>query len=192
MKRILPLFLLLFCTVAVAQQTGNIVGTVHDASGAVVPDASVLITNMETQFQRVVMTNGSGEYVAPSMPTGTYSITVDRVGFQKLTRIGITLTGASTVTVELELAVGSDAQSIEVTSQLPLLQAQSATVSNLVDNQQMVDLPLATRNFADLVLLTPGAHAGTSKNLVEGASAYAIRGGANYSINGSVAAGNSS
>ena len=191
MKRILPLFLLLFGTFALAQQTGNIVGTVHDASGAVVPDASVKITNTETQFQRVIKTNGSGEYVAPSMPTGTYSITVDKAGFQKLNRTGIILTGATTVTVELQVAVGSDAQTVEVTSQLPLLQAQGGTVSNLVDSQQMVDLPLATRNFANLVLLTPGAHAGTSSNLNEGASAYAIRGGANYSINGSIAAGNS-
>ncbi len=191
MKRIPTLFVFLIAAVASAQQTGSIVGTVHDPSGAVVPGASVKITDTETQFQRVVKTNGSGEYVAPSMPTGTYSITVDKAGFQKLDRTGILLTSASTVTVELQLAVGSEAQTVEVTSQIPLLQAQSGAVSNLVDSQQIVDLPLATRNFADLVLLTPGAHAGTATNLAEGGSAYSIRGGANYSINGSVAAGNS-
>lgn len=191
MKRILALFVLLIGTVAYGQQTGNIVGTVHDPSGAVVPDASVKITNTETQFQRVVKSNDSGEYAAPSLPTGTYSITVDKAGFEKLNRAGVILTGATTVAVELQLAVGSDAQTVEVTAQVPLLQSQSGTVSNLVDSQQMVDLPLATRNFSDLVLLTPGAHVGNANNLAEDAGTYSIRGGTNFSINGSPAAGNS-
>src|SRR5215813_6122940 len=95
MKRILVLLLVLVGTSAVAQQTGSIVGTVHDPTGAVVPEANVKITNTETQFQRVVKTNASGEYVAPSMPTGTYSITVDKTGFEKLNRAGIILTSAT-------------------------------------------------------------------------------------------------
>jgi hypothetical protein len=127
MKRILALFVLLIGTVAYGQQTGNIVGTVHDPSGAVVPDASVKITNKETQFQRVVKSNASGEYAAPSMPTGTYTVTVEKAGFEKLIRAGVILTGATTVTVELQLAVGTDTQTVEVTSQVPLLQAQHAT-----------------------------------------------------------------
>jgi hypothetical protein len=191
MKRILTLFVFLIGAVASAQQTGSIVGTVHDPSGAVVPDASVKITSTETQFQRSVKTNGSGEYSAPSMPTGTYAITVDKSGFQKVDRAGVLLTGATTITVDIELAIGSDSQTVEVTSQVPLLQAQSGAVSNLVDSQQMVDLPLATRNYTDLVLLTPGAHAGTANNLAEGAGAYSIRGGTDFSVNGSIAAGNS-
>ena len=192
MKRTLVLLgFAVLAMVARAQQTGGIVGTVHDPSGAVVPGASVRITNTETQFQRVVNTNGSGEYTAPSMPTGTYSIRVNKAGFEKLDRTGIILTGATTVTVELQLAIGSEAQTVEVTSQLPLLQAQSGAVSNLVDSQQMVDLPLATRNFADLVLLTPGAHVGNASNLAEDAGTYSIRGGTDFSINGSPSAGNS-
>ena len=191
MKRILVLLLVLVGTSAVAQQTGNIVGTVHDPTGAVVPEANVKITNTETQFQRAVKTNANGEYVAPSMPTGTYSITVDKTGFEKLNRAGIVLTSATTITVELQLAVGSETQTVEVTAQIPLLQAQTGAVSNLVDSQQMVDLPLATRNFADLVLLTPGAHVGNANNLAEDAGTYSIRGGADFSINGSPSAGNS-
>ena len=191
MKRILTLFVLLISTVASAQQTGNIVGTVRDQSGAVVPDASVKITDTETQFQRVTRTNASGEYVAPSMPTGTYAITVDKAGFQKLNRAGVILTSASTITVELQLAIGSETQTVEVTAQVPLLQAQTGAVSNLVDSQQMVDLPLATRNFSDLVLLTPGAHVGNAANLAEDAGTYSIRGGTDFSINGSPSAGNS-
>jgi hypothetical protein len=72
-----------------------------------------------------------------------------------------------------------------------LLQLQSAEVSALVDSRQMVALPLVSRDFTDLVLLTPGAHAGSAANLAEGGSPYAMRGGANYSVNGAIAAGNS-
>ena len=191
MKKLFLLLFLVFPLAAHAQQTGSIAGTVRDTSGAVIPGASLTLLNKGTQFHRVVMTNDTGEYVAASLPIGDYTITVDKTGFQKLDRSGINLTAATTITVDLQLAIGSEAQTVDVTAEASLLQAQSGTVSNLVDSAQIVNLPLATRNFADLVLLTPGAHAGTAGNLGEGGSAYSIRGGVNFSVNGSMAAGNS-
>ena len=183
--------ILLVSTAAFAQQTGNILGTVRDKSGAVVPDATVTLTNNSTQFSRTLHSNASGEYVGSSLPIGAYTITAEAQGFQKLDRSGITLTTASSLILDLELTVGSAAETIEVSAQASLLQSQSGTVSSLVDSKQVVNLPLATRNFTDLVLLTPGAHQGTASNLGEGGSAYSIRGGANFSVNGTTAATNS-
>lgn len=188
---ILALLVLLCGAELLAQQTSNIVGLVQDATGAVVPDATVTLTETSTNAKRVVTSSVLGAYNASSLPIGTYLIEVEKQGFQKLSRADVTLTTASTLTVDLTLHVGSQAETVTVTGQAPLLQVQSGEVSNLVDSKQMVNLPLATRNFTELVLLTPGAHGGSASNLGEGGSAYSIRGGANYNVNGSMAAGNS-
>jgi len=174
-----------------AQQTSTLVGIVSDSTGAVVPDASVLLVNTATDFQRTVITNAQGQYTAASVPAGSYRIAVEKVGFQKLERENITLPSAATVNVDLTLLVGSNAETVTVNEAASLIQSQSGVVSSLVDSKQMVALPLATRNFTDLVLLTPGAHTGSASNLAEGGSAYSIRGGANFSVNGSIAAANS-
>jgi hypothetical protein len=184
--------LLLLTTVLLrAQDTATIAGNVTDQSGASVPGAQVILVNSATQFRRTVETNASGQYVAPTIPTGSYIITVVKPGFERLERSGIQLTAASTLSVDLQLAVGNETQTVSVTATAPLLQSQSAEVSSLVDSRQTVALPLVTRDFTDLVLLTPGAHVGSASNLGEGGSPYAMRGGANYSVNGAVAAGNS-
>ena len=174
-----------------AQVTATLAGTVTDQTGAVVPDADVSLVNEATHFTRAVKTNSSGEYVAYALPPGSYSITVSKAGFQQLERTGVQLAVATTVTVDLQLKVGEATQTVAVTGAAPLLQTQTSTVSSLVDSRQMLALPLASRDFTDLVLLTPGAHLGTAANLAAGGSGYAMRGGANYSVNGSVAAGNS-
>ncbi len=173
-----------------AQETASIVGTVTDQSGALMPGAKVTLVNRETQFTRVVETNTSGQYVASAIPTGGYTITVEKAGFKQLRRTGIQLTLASTLTVDLQLSVGAVTQTVAVSGTPPLLHTQSAAVSGLVDSRQMLALPLVSRDFTDLVLLTPGAHIGTAGNLAEGGSGYSMLGGDNYSVNGSVAAGN--
>ena len=174
-----------------AQVSATIAGTVTDQTGAVVPEAEVTLVNEATQFTRVVKTNASGGYVASAIPIGSYSITVVKSGFEQLQRTGIQLTVATTATVDLQLSVGAATQTVAVTGAPPLLQTQTSTVSGLVDPRQMLAIPLASRDFTDLVLLTPGAHLGTAANLQSGASGYSMRGGDNYSVNGSIAAGNS-
>jgi Carboxypeptidase regulatory-like domain len=188
------LFTVLLCATAVmapAQESGTLAGTVADPSGAVVSGARVSIQNLDTQTTRVVTSNAGGAYVAPSLAAGNYAITVNAPGFRELKRTGVHVTGATTVTVDLQLVVGEQNEVVSVASTTPLLQTLTAEVSALVDSNQMVALPLATRDFTDLVLLTPGAHVGSASNLAELGSPYAMRGGANYSVNGSIAAGNS-
>jgi hypothetical protein len=167
------------------------VGTVTDPSGAAVADAQVVLVNVATQFSKSVQTSANGQYVAPSITTGSYQITVSKKGFQKLVRSGVVLTAASTLNVDLQLSVGNVAETLSVSSTAPLLQSQSAEVSALIDSKQIVALPLVSRDFTDLVLLVPGAHLGAAANLAEGGSAYSMRAGANYSVNGALAAGNS-
>ena len=127
--------------------------------------------------------------MAYAVPTGSYSLTVEHPGFQKLVRSGIQLTAADTLTVDLELRVGSVQETVEVTETAPLLQSQTHTVSSLITNQQIVEIPLNGRTFTALLRLSPGAYAGSSGNLTT--SPYAMRGDVNISVNGSSAQNNS-
>ncbi len=169
-------------------QSGTIVGTVTDQAGAVVTGVEVRLTNEGTGFQRSVNTNEAGQYVASSVPTGGYNIQVSQSGFRKLVRSGIQLTAADTLTIDLQLTLGNVQESVEVTAEAPLLQSQTATVSSLVDNQRIVEMPLNGRTFTQLLRLAPGAYAGSSGNLTT--SPYAMRGDANISVNGSSAQNN--
>ncbi|MFN7919776.1 MAG: TonB-dependent receptor [Bryobacteraceae bacterium] len=169
-------------------QSGTIVGAVTDQAGAAVANAKVTLVNEGTRFTRSVSTNESGQYVATSVPTGNYSITAESAGFQKLIRTGLQLTAADTLTVDLQLQVGNVQETVEVKETAPLLQSQTATVSSLVSNQQMVEMPLNGRTFTALLKLSPGAYTGSSSNL--SSSQYAIRGDVNISVNGSSAQNN--
>jgi hypothetical protein len=168
---------------------GSIAGVVFDTGGAVVPNARVTLTNEANGFRREVTTNAMGQYVAYSLPTGPYRITAEIEGFQRLVRTGVTLSAADALTVDLTLSVGDVQQTVEVTETPPLLQAQTAMVSSLVPNEKIVEIPLQTRTFTGLLLLSPGATTGSSNNLTN--SPYAMRGNANISVNGSSPQNNS-
>lgn len=174
-----------------AQVTASVAGTIEDQGGAVIPGAQVTITNEATQFTRVVESDASGQYVASAVPPGSYTIVVSKPGFEQAKRAGVPIAVATTNTVDLKLSVGANTVTISISGNAPLLQTQTAAVSGLVDSVQMLAIPLESRDFTDLVLLTPGAHIGTASNLSIGGSGYSMRGGDNYSVNGSIAAGNS-
>ncbi|MBY0503128.1 MAG: TonB-dependent receptor [Bryobacteraceae bacterium] len=170
-------------------QSGSIAGTVTDSAGALVAGVKVTLVNEGTRFTRVITTGPNGQYVAYSIPTGAITITAELAGFQKLVRSGIQLTAADTLTVDLQLTLGNVTETVEVTTTAPLLQAQTATISSLVSNQQMVEMPLNGRTFTALLKLSPGAYTGSSTNLTN--SPYAMRGDVNISVNGSSAQNNS-
>ena len=143
-------------------QSGTIVGTITDQAGAVVPGAKITLVNEGTKFTRQLIANANGQYVAYSMPTGAYTIYAEQPGFQRLVRSGIQLTAADTLTVDLQLTVGNVQETVEVTAEAPLLQSQTAAVSSLVTNQQMIEMPLNGRTFTALLRLSPGAQTGSS------------------------------
>lgn len=187
---LLPFLLAASAALLTGQGTnGTIAGQITDQAGALIPGAKVQLQNEAAGVTREAVANANGQYVAYALPPGQYKITVEHPGFQKLVRTGIELTAADAVTVDLRLAVGDVRQTVEVSESVPLLQAQTAMVSSLVTNDQMIEMPLKSRTFTSLVLLGPGAYAGSAGNLTT--SPYAMRGDVNISVNGSSPQNNS-
>ena len=147
----------LFSTTAWSQTTGagSISGTVNDPSGAVVPNATVTITNTDTNVVHTTVSNSAGIYTAPFIIPGHYSISAAAAGFSKAEKTGVTLQVGQTLTANLTLALGSATSTVEVSSDTQILDTQKVEVSQVVDSQMVSNLPLNTRNWSTFVLLTP-------------------------------------
>ena len=141
------------------QTTGTILGRVTDSTGAVVPDASIQIQNPATGFSRTDTADSDGRYLESNLPLGTYTITVQKPGFQTLVHSGVEVTVGSQVTINAELAVGNVQQHVEVTGEAPAIETSNATISGLVSQDQLRDLPLNGRSIDSLALLSPGIFA---------------------------------
>jgi len=139
-----------------AQAIGSIRGTVVDSSEAVVSGASVVAVNTATTVSRTEVTNQDGIFVFPDLPIGAYQLQISRRGFQTQKRDGIVLLTGQTLDLHISLTVGSETQSVEVTSAAPLIQTASSSIQASVDQKQMQDLPLNGRNPLQLTTLTPG------------------------------------
>ena len=107
----------------------TLLGTVTDASGAVVPNAKVTITETQTGVAHAMQTNESGNWIVPNLPPGIYAASVEATGFKKETRRDITLVVDTTTRVDIQLTPGNITESIEVTGAPPILQADTATTS---------------------------------------------------------------
>ena len=136
--------------------TADILGTVTDASGASIPNATVVLTNTGTNEKRTTTSNGSGDYTFTLLPVGHYSISIKASGFEASITKDLSVEAGDRARQDVHLQAGSDNQVIEVTASTPLLQADSATVSSTVTAQAVQDLPLNGRNFVQLVSLVPG------------------------------------
>ncbi len=136
--------------------TGVIVGTVSDPTGAVIPGATVTITQSEMQIATVLETNAVGNYVSTLLRAGPYEIRVEAQGFQTALRRGIVLHVNDRLQLNFILQPGAVAEVIEVTGGAPLLETQTGDVSSVIDSRAIVDLPLDGRNYIDLMLLAPG------------------------------------
>src|SRR5580693_3776744 len=140
-----------------AQDLANIVGTVTDQSGAVVPAANVIVSNPDRGIIRKVISDSAGEYTAARVPLGSYTITVEKPGFQKLLRSGITLQVGQTARVDLQLQLGSASQEVVVNATATKVDTESGAISDVVTGSQVSELNLNARNFANLATLVPGA-----------------------------------
>ncbi len=135
---------------------GAIVGTLRDASGAAIPNATVTITNKDTGVSIQTTVNSVGDYQVLALNPGTYSVKASAPGFDSALHDGIELHVQDRLLINFTLKVGSIKQEVTVTAGEPLLQTQTADVGNVVNSQRINDLPLNGRRYADLALLEPG------------------------------------
>lgn len=136
-------------------QTAQITGSVLDPTGAVIPEASVQIRNTETGITRIVQTNSTGYYVAPSLPRGTYEIHVQKTGFESVLRTNITLDEAQVLRLDFTMALGSTTQTVEVTTAPPVLDTATSNISSVVTSNKILQLPVLNRNITELTELVP-------------------------------------
>ena len=129
-----------------------------DKQGAGVPGSSVTVRNTATGITRVVKSDEQGRYEAPNLQPGPYTVTVDSQGFSGKVFTGITLNVGDIIRLDAPLDIGSTSESIDVTASESLLQTQTSSNGTLVDNKQVVELPLANRQFYSLALLSPAAY----------------------------------
>jgi hypothetical protein len=135
---------------------GSIVGTVTDPTGAVIPNASVVITDTNKGTTQNVKTNGSGEYAASRLIPDTYSVKVTSGSFTPAESDNIVVTADGAPQVNLTLNASGAATNVTVTSAAPALKVDQADVSQTLDAQQLQSVPSVNRNFTQFTLLTPG------------------------------------
>ncbi|HXM11963.1 MAG TPA: carboxypeptidase regulatory-like domain-containing protein [Terriglobales bacterium] len=191
----MALGLCLVCsTIMSAQGTGGrILGRVADSSGAVLANVSVTLTNEATGVSSNSTTNANGDYGFPQVPVGTYRIEFDLAGFKKNLQRGVNVDLNQVVTVNSVLQVGATKETVEVTSEAPLVDTTSTQLGAVMGAQQVSNLPLNTRDTYQLLQLQPGVMStvGSSNSLIYGsdnAGAVSVNGGRgrsnNFSVNG--------
>jgi outer membrane receptor protein involved in Fe transport len=140
--------------------TGTFVGTVFDAAGSVVPGASVRVVNLRTALERRTITNATGEYRAPALPAGLYTMEASAPGFRTEVIRQATLAVNQTARVDFTLSPGAVTESVEVEAFLPLLNTETAALGQVIDTQRILEMPLNGRQFLELALLAPGVSSG--------------------------------
>jgi len=179
---------LVLCLPAYSQtDTGAIVGTVTDKSGASLPDATVTVTNLGTNTKTVVKTDAQGAYIATSLKIGNYTVDVEAQGFKEVARTGIVLNVQDRLRVDFTLQVGSVSERVTVTGAPPLLQTESSALGDVIEGKQVAALPLNGRDYTQLVALTTGVtKIAESGNVITGGNQTATNGnaGGTFAVNG--------
>lgn len=164
--------------------TGTIVGTVTDPSGAVVPNARVIVRNVETNAVREVETDAEGNYNVPLLPPAAYRVSAEKEGFRRSFYRQVTLDVDHTARVDFTLQVGELSEEIAVADSVPLVQTDTSTLGQVIDSRRVHELPLNERNFLSFALLAPGGQlpAEGSQNSTQG-GAISVNGAREQSNN---------
>ncbi len=181
-KVVVVMSCLAFSSLPLLAQTsyGSIVGTVKDASGASIPDARVTLTNLGTSDARTAQTDGSGNYQFVNLQPGDYKVDIEKTGFKRLSNDHVQVVVQVATRVDGALQVGEVGETVEVSSQAPLLQTENASVGQVVEGRAVTEMPLNVRNVTNLIELAPGvvAHGQTQgQNARSGLGNYQISGG---------------
>jgi hypothetical protein len=147
----------LFCTDASAQsQEGRFLGTVTDSQGKVVVGAKIAITNTGTGVTRNLASNGVGDYTAPAMQPGLYSLSAEAPGFKRIERTSIRLEVGTDVRIDFQLIPGAVTETVRVTAEQPLITTTNDAIGGSLSNKEINDLPLNGRDYQNLLVLRPG------------------------------------
>jgi len=161
-KRIVPIFLLLVAALlatpsALAQSTATLQGTVTDAKGAVLPNATVVLRNRSTSTERTTQTDNDGNYQLAALPPGVYSVEVRVQGFKTQVADQVTLEVAKTAVQNFQLDVGAISEQVLVSSDVPVIETATTSVGTVINQRTVQEIPLNGRHFVDLGLLIPGS-----------------------------------
>src|SRR4051812_11765782 len=181
------LFVFFFCSLLISQETtGTIVGTVKESTGAILPNATVTVTNTDRNAViRTVKTNSDGNYVAALLPVGHYSVSIAAPGFKTSTTNNLQVNVSDRLAVNATLAAGQVSEVVNVEAPALLVDTQSAAATGLIDGTQIRQLALSARNYEELVSLMPGVSSAVSDTIFVGVETPG--GGTNevdFSING--------
>ena len=157
------------CAQAVA--VAEVDGRVTDGSGAVVPGSQIKITQTETQFIRTIRADSQGAYALPNLPVGPYLLEVSAQGFKTYVQRGIVLQVNNTVQINVALEVGSITESIQVTAGATMVETKENTVSQVIEERRITELPLNGRQPTQLILIS-GASAATPAGNLTGSKNY--------------------
>lgn len=143
----------------------EVLGTVSDSTGAVVPGAKVTLRRVQTGETRVTSTDQSGNYTFPLIEIGDYTVAIEMQGFKSQTKTGVHVEYQQKARVNVQLEIGSATESVEVVATGVELKTDDASLGATIDQKRVVELPIVNRNFASLVVLTPGVQFGTRMGL---------------------------
>jgi hypothetical protein len=164
--------------------TATVTGTVRDSTGAVLPNVTLIATEMDTGVKTTAKTASDGNYVITPLKIGRYSVSAEATGFQKETRQNIVLDVQQNQRLDFQLHVGSVAQTAEVTSEAPLLETETASLGDVVASQQVEELPLNGRRYTDLAALTSGVAKVTEGPVNGGSTPTNGNAGGSFAVNG--------
>jgi Carboxypeptidase regulatory-like domain/TonB dependent receptor len=180
---------LLAISAAAQLPSATILGIAKDASGGVLPNTTVTVTNVDTGLTRVVKTSDDGEYRVLELPVGRYEVKGEHAGFKIETRKGITLEVTQQAVINLDFEVGSAAQQVVVTEEAPMVNTQDATLGGTINETKMTELPLNGRNYIDLALYQPGVDQDKNQRNSQGTS-FSVNGAPprsnNFTLDGAI------
>ena len=137
-------------------ERATITGTLTDKNGAVVPDATVRVTDESTNETKDLQTDSAGQYIASNLTPGSYTIEAQKTGFTKHINKGYVVQVSQTARLDIVMEVGSVTQSVEVTGAIPVLQSENASVGQVIATTAVQQLPLNGRNLTQLAIIAPG------------------------------------
>ena len=183
---ICAMVLMLLVPAALRAQVGSadVLGTVTDPSGALVPNAKVTIKDLGTAAERSTTTNAKGEYIFTTLPNSTYRLTVEAKGFKAYTVVSFPLSTGDRARYDVSLQTGAVTEKVEVTGEVAALQTDSSTVSSTIQDKLVQELPLNNRQFITALQIQPGLNAGPRSGASTAGSPQDRRPDADVAANG--------